>query len=392
MKVKNKKLLIVPGTSFVRAYAGTEYLINELLEIGIDARIIIRCQQEEFKEYRNLPFKIQIFVQRFKQYPLLRKLETMIFFLFLLLKMLTFKSILITESSYLKLTYIIKKIKPSILIIQYCQELLVLEDYPDNKIAQIYARYFKIPNVVIDVEPHRAAERKKIFGLKQVPYVLMNTMPLKNILPSAPLGTLAKLAGVEIPKGIPILLHAGGIGKEKPLERIIDAVALCEKEVFFLAFCSGKNEEIQKLSNYANTKLKNGKFHICKSISRTKLMPSMHEADIGVIDYSYSIEPTLNQKYCAPTKLFEFMAYGLILLGSNNNSLRDIIEKDNIGFCALDDSVEAISAALSKILGLNTKTLLEKKTNSKDIFVRKYSYEMLCSPVIREIAKSYKLN
>jgi len=384
MKHQNKnKILVVPGTGFIRAYSGTQYLIDELLGNGVDVRVVLRCSPEEADEYRNLPLKIQLYVTKFNPLQIPGKIEGLFFRLILFFKMLTFNSVLVTETKYLFLSALVKKMKPSLLLVHFCQELNLVEEYPDNKSAKIYARYAKIPDVVIDVEPHRAQARKEKVGLQHKPFVLMNTMPAQNVMSPSVDGTLAQIAGVEFPKGIPVLLHAGGIGKEKPLERVIDAIAMCKKDVFFLAFCSGQTEEIQLLSGYAATKLKPGSYHIRKGIQRSKLMPAMHEADIGVIDYTYSVEPTLNQKYCAPTKLFEFMAYGVTVLGSNNESLRDIVESENIGFCAREDSIESLSQALDQLLSCDAQILGAMKTRARELFIKKYSYEVLCSPQVK---------
>lgn len=384
MKHQNKnEILVVPGTGFIRAYSGTHYLIEELISNGVDVQVVLRCGPHEADEYRNLPFKIQLYVSKFNPLKIPGKIEGMFFRFYLFFKMLACNSVLVTETKYLFLSVLAKKIKPSLLLVHFCQELTLLEDYPDINSARIYARYAKIPDVVIDVEPHRAQARKEKVGLQHEPFVLMNTMPARNVMSPSVDGTLAQLAGVEFPKGIPVLLHAGGIGKEKPLERVIDAISLCKKDVFFLAFCSGQTEEIQRLSGYAATKLKPGSFLIRKGVPRSKLMPAMHEADIGVIDYTYSVEPTLNQKYCAPTKLFEFMAYGVTVLGSNNESLRDIVEVENIGFCAREDSIESFSRALDEILSCDAEILGAMKTRARELFYNKYSYEVLCSPQVK---------
>ena len=377
-----KKMLVLPGTDFLRAYAGTQYLINEFHRMEVQLKIFIRSEKSMVGLFRSLPYDIKVWPYSVSQNPFIRKITNLCFQIVIFFEALAAKNVLTTESTYLRPLALAKRLKPSLCLIQFCQELLIPEDYPQNKYAQAYGRYARVPDIVIDVEPHRAVARKEKMGLVRDPFVLLNTMPLKNVAEPAPLGTLSRLAGVKLPEGIPVLLHAGGIGKEKPLERAIDAVALSKQDVFFLAFCNGCEADILRLSTYAKSKLKPGMFCIRESVPRMELMSALHEADIGIIDYAYSVEPTLNQKFCAPTKLFELMAHGVAVLGSKNDSLWDIVEGQGVGKCAEDDSVDALAQALGKLLK-SPADLAEMKKRGPSLFCEQYSYEQICAPVIR---------
>ena len=178
-------------------------------------------------------------------------------------------------------------------------------------------------------------------------------------------------------------VHAGGVGREKPFERVIDAVAELARPVFLLAFCTASDAEIERLRNYAAGKLNPGSFQLCPPAPREELRASLWEADIGVVDYTFSVEPTSNQRHCAPTKLYEFMAAGLAILGSNNDSLRDVIEREAIGCCARGDSPGDLARALGELLGRDSAKMKER---AKTVFAEKYSYEMACEGEVRKIA------
>jgi len=381
---REKQVLVIPGMGYLRTYAGTQYLIEELVDNHVAVEVLLRCGVSQAEEYRKFPYRITLWVEDESAGLFKKRLSGIGFRMFMIFKAMLKKNILITESVWLRELALVKRIKPAIRAIQYCQELQLTTDYPDHKYARIYKRYARVPDIVIDVDPYRAMMREARAALPQTPFVLINTLPVKNILDKAPSGTLARLAGVTFPEGIPILLHAGGIGKEKPLERVIDAISLCREDVFFLAFCNGAEDDILRLVEYAKKKLVSGRFCIRRAVQRDLLMPSMSEADIGVVDYTYSVEPTLNQKYCAPTKLFEFMAYGLAVLGSNNESLREIVEGRGIGKCAKEDSIEALAEALSAILKDHGR-IKNMKACGLDLFINEYSYEKKCAPVVKAL-------
>jgi glycosyltransferase involved in cell wall biosynthesis len=298
--------------------------------------------------------------------------------------MLFASQVLITESTYLLEAALVKRIKgKKFLLIQFSQELHLPEEYSGLKMAKIYEIFAQVPDIVVDVEPNRARVRKERFGLKTLPVVLPNTIPFKALPGKAPSGTLAALAGLTSFHDLPVLLHMGGLGREKPLERVIDAVFFADAPVFFLAFCNGPNEQIQALQAYAASKLLADRFRILQGMPRDTLLASAWEADIGVIDYTYSVQPSTNQKYCAPTKLYEFMAIGLAVLGSNNDSLKEVVEKENIGICAGGDHVEDLGVALRQLLN-DREDLHSMKDRARKTFAERYSYERLCTSAINE--------
>ena len=91
----------------------------------------------------------------------------------------------------------------------------------------------------------------------------------------------------------------------------------------------------------------------------------------------------MNQKYCAPTKLYEFMACGLAVLGSDNESLRGIIEREGIGLCARGDAPKDLARALEEML---RGGVADMKNRAGAVFAERYSYETACEDEVRRIA------
>jgi glycosyltransferase involved in cell wall biosynthesis len=385
----NEKVLFIAGTEFLRGYSGTLYLINALINNGFDPTVYVRCHSDRKEEYDELPFRCYpIELERFSN-QLVNKLISAIFRFNLILQSIFFKNVIITEHLYLREAELAKLLNRKIKIVQYCQEIHIPTEEPDNPSAHFYARFAHVPDVVIDVEPNRARIRQRIFGLKNKPLVLANTLPTSALPTRSPKGNLEKLANTILPNNVPLALYIGGVGKEKPPERIIDLISLAKYPVYLLVFCNASEDHIRRLSHYAKDKLPSGNYRICPSIKRQVLLSSIWEADIGLIDYTYSVLPGSSQKYCAPTKLYEYMASGLVILGSNNDSLRNIIEKEEIGHCAENDTVSSMANALNLLLGDILK-LKEKKTRSELIFRKKYCYELLCKSELEKLFDYFK--
>ena len=196
--------------------------------------------------------------------------------------------------------------------------------------------------------------------------------------------SLLELAGVESFNGLPVLLYAGGIGEEKPFSRLVDAVFSMEQPVFFLAFCATTQKRFNEAQAYAEQKLSQGTYKICDRVKRADLLPVLFQADVGIVDYPYSYEKTWNQKFCAPTKLYEYMAAGLAVVGSDNDSLRKVVEDNMAGVCANSDNIESLAVAIDSVVECREKLMIMKK-NARQAFQNKYSYEKCCYPVVDQL-------
>lgn len=392
MKITKPKLVAVIGIDFSQGYAGTQYLLDRLGQ-WFDVSIYVITTPGRRAWYDGLAHTCHVFPFWGTRWGEGRwRIMSKAFRILVFLRMLGARHLLITETAYLREAAWAKKLRGRRMILaQFCQELFLPEEYPagrpKGRWSAIQKKYAAAPDIVIDVDPFRARIREKAYGLARTPYVLRNTFPLSHMPPPASRGELWKLAGLAFPpRGIPVLVHAGGIGIEKPLDRIIDAVAELDRPIFLLAFCAASEGEIHRFRNYAAQKMKPGTYHLCSSVARERLRARLWEADIGVVDYSFSAEPTTNQKYCAPTKLYEFMACGLAILGSNNDSLRDVIEREGIGRCARGDGIRDLAAALMDLLDQDLSAM---KTRARVVFMESYSYERTCDTEIAAIAQDF---
>ena len=385
MAPRKDQLVAVAGTDFDRSYTGTLHLLESLAaEFDVEAHVFTDVGRGGW--YARLPFACRAFPFRGSVWDGGRlKLMSKLFRVFIGLRMLFARRVLITETAYLREAALAKKIKGRrLVLVQFCQELALPEEYPHDRWPRTQKRWARVPDVVIDVDPLRAKVRAEYYGLRQTPYVLRNTLALAQLPPRAPAGGLWALAGIAPPPpGLPVLVHAGGVVREKPFERIIDAVAALPEPVFLLAFCSAPAADIQRLRDYAAGKLRPDRFHLHPAVAREALRASWWEADVGVVDYAFSVEPTLNQKFCAPTKLYEFMACGLAVLGSDNESLRAIVEREGIGVCARGDAPADLARALGELL---RQDLPAMKARAREIFAARYSYETTCADEVRRIA------
>ncbi len=387
---RKPNLLVAAGIDFSLGCAGTQYLLDELSRwFAVEVYVLTRPEQAAW--YARLPYPCRVFPfwgTRWTDGPL--RIMSKAFRLALFLKLLRARYVLATEATYLREAAWAKRLRGGRQrLAQFCQELYLPEEYPlgspKGRWSETQRKYAGAPDVVIDVDPFRAAIRQQAYELPRKPYVLRNTFPLAQLPPPAASGELWRLAGIAPPSaGIPVLVHAGGIGSEKPLERVVDAVAALDRPVFLLAFCAASEPEIQRVRDYAARKLAPDRFCFRPPVPREALRARLWEADVGVVDYAYSSEPTSNQKHCAPTKLYEYLACGLAVLGSDNDSLRDVVEREGVGRCARGEEPRDLGRALDELL---SGDLAEMKARARRRFAETYSYERCCRAEVAAIAR-----
>jgi glycosyltransferase involved in cell wall biosynthesis len=377
-------ILIVAGAGFLRAYSGTLNLARALRDAGRKVEVRVVCSADEVATYQHLdvPVRPEVWETRIRSLRRLRALWGRCTFF---LAMCRAPVVLLTEDRFLVEAALAKRLRGRRLtLVHYCQELALAEEYPDFPRIRLLNRLAAIPDITVDVEPNRARARQERLRLRQPPLVLRNTLPLGGLPVRSPPGTLRELAGVAFPAGVPILIHMGGIGREKPLRRVIDAVACCGERVFFLAFCDGPAAEIEQLKAYAEERLVPGMFRIRGACERSCLLAAAWEADAGIVDYSSSVDPSTNQRFCAPSKFYEFMALGLAVVASENDALREIIVGEGIGASARDGSIQALGQAIREVLG-DRDELLRMRERARAAFSVRHCYEQTCFPVVREL-------
>ncbi|MFO1491530.1 MAG: hypothetical protein U1F77_19045 [Kiritimatiellia bacterium] len=381
-------VLLLAGTGFLQAYAGTLYLARELQRQGCDLTVWVSGPPEERPVYEGLGLQVMFHEVRparglRMRWQGLRRRWAALRQLFRHRKVVVTEGTFLFEAAAAKLFFGRRS-----RYLLYTQELQLFREAPQLKGLRMreFFGLARLADRTVDVEPNRARERMRVLRLARAPLVLRNTLPKSAVPARAPAGTLAALAGTTFPPGVPILIHMGGVGREKPLERVVDAVATCPAPVFFLAFCNAKPEDVLRLRGYAAAKLAPHSFAILGPRGRNELLAAAWEADAGIVDYSLSVENNSNQRYCAPTKLYEFMAMGLAVVGSDGESLLPIVHGEGIGKCASSGTTDDLGRALADVV-MNPGTLRAMKARSLAAFQERHCYEVLCTPVVREIVR-----
>ncbi len=377
------KLLVVAAGNFLRAYSGVKYLSQALINEGIEVEVHAPIPPAMLDEVQQYPFPIYSYTATWSgQWP---RLANVLYKIYLFRRgLLENCGLLVLDLAHFHPAVMVKKLKPRTPLIHYCQELLIPEEHPHHPTMRklnFYARHANAPDLIIDVEPHRAAKRIERFQLTKKVLVLPNTLPISEIPPPAPPDYLARLAGGELPHDRPILIYTGAVHAGVRFEVILEALTQLTLPIFFLAFCHGDPQQINQIRQQAEIQLGPQRSRICNSIPRDELLSCLHEADAGLVYYPYAAERSTNQRYPAPTKMFEYIAVGLPVVGSANMSL---IRDKELGTCATDDTAKGLKTAIEQLF-TSSKNKTAIQTHQKQLFATELCFEQVSAPTIHHI-------
>jgi len=189
-----------------------------------------------------------------------------------------------------------------------------------RRIYELFERAFvNFADVIITVNPNIASELRRRYNIKKRVHVVLNC-------PDVP---TRQSVSQSFKEQVTVLYH-GRLDEDRGLENLVAASKMFEADVRLVIRGEGKLEKRlrQLATGSANV-------HFELSVPLHRIVQAASEADIGIIPY---VATNLNQLYCSPNKLFEYIQGGLALVTSNLPFLQKIVKENEIGdvFNALD--------------------------------------------------------
>lgn len=142
-----------------------------------------------------------------------------------------------------------------------------------------------------------------------------------------------------------IVLYQGGLSAGRNLRAIVLAMKSVRNESIRLVFL-GDGEEFDDLKDLVQTERLDQRVIFHPRVDQGSLPFYTSDADIGIIPY---VANCLNNRLCTPNKLYEFMAFGIPVLGTDLVEVRRILDVYECG-CVVDMAQpERIGAAMDAI-------------------------------------------
>jgi len=203
--------------------------------------------------------------------------------------------------------------------------------------ARIEQRHIHACDHVITVNPSIAQELKQRYGLGEVS-VIYNA---ERILPlSARTYYLHERFGIA--RDQHILLFQGGLSANRHLPELVTAMALLRDMPVHMVLL-GDGQMAGRLRRLIERKQLHQRVHLHPAVAQSELLKITASADAGIIPYQGTC---LNNYYCTPNKLFEFIAAGIPILASDLPELRRLIHEQEIGRVADLAATAQMAAAI----------------------------------------------
>jgi glycosyltransferase involved in cell wall biosynthesis len=166
-----------------------------------------------------------------------------------------------------------------------------------------------------------------------------------------------------------VILYHGGYYRDRGLEQLIESVKYLATGTLMLRGYGNLEDRLRALVREFGLE---GRVVFAPPVPMADLVKTASEADIGVIPY---IPFCLNNRFCLPNKLFEYMMAGLAVVGSDLPELRHIILGHQIGGVFSPENPRDIARAINKLL-LDTPRLNIMKRNALRAARERYNWEV----------------
>ncbi|MGF6555119.1 glycosyltransferase involved in cell wall biosynthesis [Pseudomonas sp. S30_BP2TU TE3576] len=203
--------------------------------------------------------------------------------------------------------------------------------------ALIEQRHIGACDLVITVNPSIANELERRYDLTDVQVI-------HNAERVSPLGPRSWYLHdrFAIARSHAVLLFQGGLSAGRHLPELVNAMTQLKNQTVNLVLL-GDGQLGAALATQVRRLGLEERVHLHPAVPQRDLLAITATADAGVIPYQAIC---LNNFYCTPNKLFEFIAAGLPVLASDLPELRRIVADSNIGQVADLSSIQSMAAAM----------------------------------------------
>jgi glycosyltransferase involved in cell wall biosynthesis len=181
--------------------------------------------------------------------------------------------------------------------------------------------------VLFASEPHRAELMKRDYELPYLPQAVYNC-PRRSVAAVEP----------DAGTGLVKMVYFGHIGPKTCIPEVIEAAEQSSRDVILdLWGPIDSRYEDDFRATLASDRTRRCHYRGAAPYGEARAILGGY--DVGLVFYR---PDSVNQIYCSPAKLFEYLSTGLAILGSDVPGIRGAIGASQVGILAADNSVAAI--------------------------------------------------
>lgn len=217
---------------------------------------------------------------------------------------------------------------------------------------EIEEKFIHQCDTVITVNTSISSELQSRYGVNKV-QVIYNTINSTSLVQTNKLFHQA----FKLPMDRKILLFQGGLSKGRNLETLVHAMKYIKNQYIDLVILG--YGQLRKVLERLSLEI-NNRVYFHQAVSQDQLLEYTQSADVGIIPYQATC---LNNFYCTPNKLFEFIGAGIPILASNLPEINRIVLNHQLGLTGKMSSPVELAHLIDKVFS-NDERLLAWRKNS----------------------------
>lgn len=161
-----------------------------------------------------------------------------------------------------------------------------------------------------------------------------------------------------------IFLYQGGFTKGRGIELILESFSRLQSDQSVLV-CMGYGQLEALVKKYSEN-CSNIYHH--SAVSPSVLLDYTSSADYGI---SFIEDSCLSYRYCLPNKIFEYLMAGIPILSSNLLEMRRLVDNEQVGVVAQENSIEGFRQAVVDSLSQDYSLIQKNVLNAR----KRYCWE-----------------
>lgn len=216
--------------------------------------------------------------------------------------------------------------------------------YQDHSIQEtnvwkkIEARAIRHCDLVMTINPAIADLLQTAYHL-QVVQVLQNAVKV----PTTPLNRQRIFHRTfQLSETSQIVLYQGKLSiKHHHLRALMEAMNdVTQQNIHLVLMGQGDSQDVAALKAFKQQLAAGTRIHFHPAVAQNELLTYTACADVGIIPYQATC---LNNRYCTPNKLYEFIAAGLPIIATDLSEITRIIQHYDIGLVGCTETPKAIA-------------------------------------------------
>jgi len=212
----------------------------------------------------------------------------------------------------------------------------------------------------------RASLYKEKFKLRNEPIVILNCPPYINIEKS---NRLHKLLG--LPERDRIVVYHGALIPGRALEEMIRSVEYFDRDIHLVIIGDQNVYFDQVLRPISESLRTNNKVHFLPYMPYDQVIHYVASADLGIVIYK---NINLNNFFCAPSKMYEYVMLDLPFVGSNFPEIQDFLEAYPVGETFNPEEPKSIADTVNNYLSKLTTNIIDIH-NQLELARKRFTWE-----------------